>query len=350
MWDVINRNILFCVDLLLTVKYCSVNPADSSLIILSGEYGLLTGAVSEIMGEFSLKLEQIAIDPDIAGSDTGDDEVNMEVFALTQSNAICFCSWAPSNKVFIGNFQGYVLEVDVASKFVRPIGRIPQLNNSKTISIPSCAVLSTENLIVGTSDGIIYWFPTDKISSNSPSSRKFSADHERNTDSEREILIPTQIVKLLRHGSGNQQLQCLVTDPTYTDLIGGSCAGPLYHIPVQVQEAPKAEGADEDALDTGEKVKNREQVTLEITLEPSFDMHEGAVLCTKPLALPLSQVKGSSPSKSSELVSILITASHVGVVTFWRPASGGGQHHYQWTRHQEICSASSSYFSTFESW
>ena len=311
-WDLATQKVLFVVSLSSAVRSCLINPADSSMISLSGDNGLIVGFVGEIMGEFSVRLEPFHVDPEVAAGDGVDEEINQEVVALALSNSICFCCWAPSNRIFIGNCQGFILEVDVMGKSVKTVARIPQNPMIKSIVIPTCAVLSTEHLIVGSSDGMVYWYSTERIAHILS---KSSSENEENA----ETLLASQIVKLHRNGNNISQLNCLVTDPSYTDLVAGSACGPIYHMAVEVQELPKNE-ADEE-LDVERSRSQEVNTTVEISLEPSYDMHEGAVLCTKPLALPVSQLRGSPPSKGNEQVSLYVTASHVGIVTFWRPTA-----------------------------
>eukprot|EP01036_Dinobryon_divergens_P047031 gene47031-62977_t len=116
VWDVSSEAILFVANLPSTVKLCAMNPADSSLFVVYGDSGLLVGNINEVMGEFSVKLENLQIEPESIGEIVDEEDVNQAVLALSQSNSICFTCWAPSNRVFIGNCQGFVIEVDVVGR------------------------------------------------------------------------------------------------------------------------------------------------------------------------------------------------------------------------------------------
>eukprot|EP01041_Mallomonas_annulata_P002914 gene2914-5721_t len=318
VWDVSSEAILFVANLPSTVKLCAMNPADSSLFVVYGDSGLLVGNINEVMGEFSVKLENLQIEPESIGEIVDEEDVNQAVLALSQSNSICFTCWAPSNRVFIGNCQGFVIEVDVVGRVTKPFFRVPQSQSpgNKQITVPTCAVLSTSHLIVGSSNGMVYWYSMEKFPLTQANGAIKSDIDLQNVNDKDDGIQPSQIVKLHRNGSAITNLNSLLTDSSYTELVAGSASGLIYQMSVELQVVPPVEGAEDDGLDDD---VIREVKTLEMSLEPVYDMHEGAVLCVRALALPVSPSKGSPPQKGTDLMSVYITASHLGIVTFWRP-------------------------------
>jgi WD40 repeat protein len=343
------------VDLLLTsklsvvCKYCVVNPCDSNYFILYGDdsSSVIVGVVTEILGHFSLKIYTV--------------KCNLYFSGDGNCNKIQYALWVPvpskpesrivndNYRILVGVDQSgdgavfeirteplvnsYPLQTQISlgegniqatssnsAGTARFLGRfnLPAANDrgSGKVLIPTCAVLSSsQTVIIGTEEGVVYWFPLLQESVDSLNSTVVGFSN------------PLQKV-ILSHAVGS-----IAIDEQYASLVIGTAAGSIYRTPVDLKEGgigfddkgPGFLSGEETGPPTTGQLVNVTEAYPEIVGQED---RNGFILCCKYMSMG---VKSSGRSKTT--LSMFVTGSHLGYLTFWRQlavhtvdnmATGGG--------------------------
>ena len=112
-----------------------------------GDNELVLGTVSEVLGQYSIKTEVMHIDQEKLIPYQDKKDMNYK---------FTFASWSTSTTLMVGTSTGLIIEVDTISKQASVAVKL-------TDSFPTCAVVSIEALIVGTSSGDLLWFQSSEI-------------------------------------------------------------------------------------------------------------------------------------------------------------------------------------------
>ena len=344
------------VDLLLTsklsvvCKYCVVNPCDNNYFVLYGDDSstVIVGVVTEILGQFSLKLYT----------------VNCSIYFSGEGNCnkIQYALWVPVStkpesrvinenyRILVGVDQsgnGAVFEIrteplvnsyplqsqlslgggniQVSSSnsagTARFLGRftLPAANErgSGKVLIPTCVVLSSsQTIIIGTEEGVVYWFPLIEESAESINTAVVGFNN------------PLQRV-VLSHAIGS-----VAMDEQYSSLVIGTVSGSIYKAPLDLKEGgigfdDKGQVGFLSGEETGPPATGQLVDVMEVYPEVvGQEVRNGFILCCKYLSMG---VKSSGRSKTT--LSMFVTGSHLGYLTFWRQlaahtvdnmATGGG--------------------------
>ncbi len=278
--------------------HCSSNPCNSNQVILTGRDGIMVGIVSEVLGTYSLKLEEVDLERVVQG--TGE-----------PSSKVPIAIWLPMDRILIIDQVGNTFEYKVESKKVRNLGSffVPDKRGNSVQVVPTHAVLSVGNLIVGTEQGMVYWYPVLNLMSP-------ATDSESLLDAQ----IPAQACNV------RSAVSSLSVDQNFLTLLVGTFAGEVFKVAVDVaeNEFAKLDQLDQELLaspyggaaaDAGKQVKQVESV---VPMQMGNDAHSGGVvLCTNHLTIEVQ--KFSARSRSS--LSMFITGSHLGSLLFWRYSS-----------------------------
>ena len=325
-------------DMILTVKLsliCKkivVNPCDSNYFILFGDESssIIVGVITEILGQFSLKLYTVKctlseLDTDsvqyaiwVPVPSKPDSRVIDENYRIlvglgqSASGAVFEVRCGPLLNSYSAQSQNALLNSDILpppARNSRFLGRflIPSVNDigaGKTL-IPTCAVLSSaQSIVIGTEEGHVYWFPV--------------LDTE--ADVNNTVIgfnTPIQRIKL-QHPIGS-----FAIDEEYQSIVIGTTAGDLFKAPLEIRDPAAAGSNEKEQMDlfaaaagedsssgiTGKLIKVEEVIPTTVGQEVKY----GYVLCCKYLSMG---VKSSGRNKPT--LSMFVTASHLGYLTFWR--------------------------------
>ncbi|KAJ1410674.1 hypothetical protein B484DRAFT_187343, partial [Ochromonadaceae sp. CCMP2298] len=274
----------------LNVKRVSVNPCGNN-ICLQGEGGVSLGALSEVMGHFSVKFTPIDLEQPPPGGPE-EEEHSEEV-----SKAVNFALWLPQNRLLVGTGSGGVFVVRCDTKKARYLGRfsVPEKRGAgyKTGNlVPTCAALSVHHVIVG-AGGFVYWFP---VNLNAPDDETLS------------LSAPVQVSLV------GDAACAMVMDQNYITLLVGTLSGEILKMPLDVPEIEKPE---EDPLSPNLDMVNKVFLESVDAEQVGSDARQGVILCTSHLTIDVQ--KFSARSRSS--LSMFITGSHSGCLRFWRYSS-----------------------------
>jgi WD40 repeat protein len=319
-WDLKSRELIFVSDLPVNFTNIAVNPADRKKFILSGDEGLYMGTIVETMNISAIKYDKIDLNsPEFITPEEDEDAVIDENSSVknAQLTSVTFAVWAPFNRVFIGTKGGSIVElnsIDLTLKLraVMPKSPPSDLTQVKKITcIPLCATISSSNLLVGTSNGNVFWFPVVDIDSGIIGDQ----DGESTSDVLCQSIQSTKFEGAVR---------CLQTDHLYVTVLAGTSLGLIMKFPLDIAEVKKDEG-DEDNIENVDldrvavAVDDLSNQTIVATNVSA--LQAGAVICCKSMSLPVLSTSETTPKTSVVYCSIFVTGSHTGLLTFWRQPS-----------------------------
>ena len=147
-------------------RYFIPNPCDENYFVVFGDDGLSFGLVSEIFGEYSCRVHSIVLDGESIPSEDLDDSAQIK-------NKILFIVWLTGNRFLAGTSQGFLFQIscdNINSENIANFNRACQNylgrfyadnyngNGPGEYFIPTCAVVTSTHLIVGTEEGFLYWY------------------------------------------------------------------------------------------------------------------------------------------------------------------------------------------------
>lgn len=293
LWS-INENksrLLISKKLEANYKVCSVNPCSSDYVCCYGDSGLMIGYVTEVLESYSVKCTSV---------DLFNDEFDTTEYTTAENErTILFAIWIPGNRLLVAVPSGAIYEVSCDSKkTTRLLGKftVPE-KRGKTIIKPTHAVLSLNNIIIGTKEGIVYWYPL--INLMPVSHQEMIVDFNN----------PLQVSSISK-----SSVSCLTIDPKFQILLIGTCSGEICKLPIEVQEKEILIEAELDQLPTTvETIKSTKIETIQAEIL-SNENRDGIILCTSHMCMDV--LKFSARSRST--LSMFVTGSHSGNIRFWR--------------------------------
>jgi len=283
-WDVDSGTMLFSSKTSHNMKFCSINPTDDDVIIMHGDNDILKCTVSEVLGEYSAKMEPITLNNE-----------KITTFSGQETNyTIKFATWVSSTSFMVGTSTGLILDVNVISK-------LSEVAIKLTDSFPICSVITIESLIVGTSDGNLLWFRLMDIDEFTSKGGPVN-----------ELVMPCQSAKV--EGS----ITTLVLSPTFENIHIGSSSGDISQFSVEIKETKSATDEDDAGVNDGDDdvIKKNENIVNLVTPLRSFTNHNNIAICTASLRIPIQS--GVGKSKSNKKAAVFVTASYSGSLTFWQ--------------------------------
>jgi WD40 repeat protein len=315
-WNIKSRDVIFVSDLPCNFLKISVNPADRTTFVLSGDEGLYMGSIVEIMGTSAIKYDKINLDSaELKVHYT--EEHSVEDKCAAAPNVVTFAVWAPFNRIFIGTKGGAIAEVNSKDLTLRVRAEMPKLEtieisqSTQLVCVPLCATLSSTHLIVGTSSGGVFWFPVVDIDSGN------AGDQEGESPS-------GHIYQSSQSAQFDSSVCCLETDYMYATVLAGTSLGAIMKFPVDIAEVKRDEGDDDAAenLEVDRALNLHEEVLDKIIVATQVSISQaGAVLCSKSLSLPVLSTSETTPKTSVMYCSLFVTGSHSGMLTFWKKPS-----------------------------
>ena len=325
-WNLKSRSLTFVSDLPANFTNIAVNPSDWTKFLLSGDEGLYLGSILEIMGVSSIKYDKIILhDIEIAlYDDEGVPNIDGAGASISPSvppTSVTFAIWAPFNRIFMGTKSGLICEVNAIDLTIKIRAEMPkavasdhQLNRQSSC-IPLCATISSSNLLVGTSAGLVLWYPVFDIDIVLPVVQDMESEQFSNP-----LCQPIQSTQL------TSEVRCLQIDYMYVTVLAGTSLGAIMKFPLDIAETNIDEGDDDagENLDIdsilGKKLdgdgRNQAISAIQITTSQA-----GAVLCCKSISLPILSITETSPKTSATYCSFFVTGSHSGLLNFWRQPS-----------------------------
>lgn len=351
MWDTASGKIVFAQGLPVCFQSCSINPGDSTVFALYGDEGVHLGYVTEIMGESSVRFEKLELyietKKEEESEELDEDTEADEITAIAQSNCIGFITWAPNNVIYVGTGQGAILYCNIITRTVKVIawtsdypadGDMGPLG----LNVATCALITANALIVGTSGGNVMWFAMKKLlelfANNNvkpgvvaPADTPVVTTHKPSevvlpSSLEYSIIKASQLARITRYGEPSNSISTMLLDANYTHIHVGCKCGAIYKFGVDVVSvAQEGEGDEDQSHHDEESQEGKEEEMVELEAEPCCNFHEGAVLCSSSLCLPVVRMDDGVATRGySTTMSIFITGSHLGTVTCWQapPAAG----------------------------
>jgi WD40 repeat protein len=257
----------------------TVNPVDSNLSCIYGADGLRLVTFYEVFGQRSLQVEAV--------------RRPTELFNTEIRTAL----WLPLNRVLAVLSSGELFVVYVETKEAVSLGKCADPVLRKDNVLPTCATLTVNHLIIGTEDGIVYWYPLNNLLQDTPNSEGNFFD------------CPVQAMRL------NKKVCSLSIDPSRSQLLANTENGQIFKVLVDVEQSPENERAEEEQ----EQVK---QDYRGVEGEPvGNEVSGGIVLCSRYASIGVR--KFSSKAKTS--LTCLLLGTHCGQLKIWRNAVGGGE-------------------------
>ena len=303
-WDVATGALLFSSPLNGVVySKVAINPGNDTMLCIFGDHGIQVGIISDVLGVFSVRFQPLYIEPEFRFEES---EVSAEVrsAAVVMANTITCAIWVPFDYLLVTNLQGNILEVPVAvgsgGEALVHVTTKSSLKKMAAFGDSSASVMHATNiamgnatLIVCTSVGTVFWFPTHSFSQVPDAAIVDCA-------------TPLQIA------SADGYISALAIDPTFQRLIVGTFSGQILRLPVDVQERPVDENATGDDIDGGFQTDPQvkvDETPLLVTGAIVGSHQSGAVLCSASMAIPNSINKQHLP--------LLVLGSQDGILSFW---------------------------------
>lgn len=312
-WDLKSRQVIFVSDLPANFRNIAVSPADRTKFVLSGDEGLYLGSIIEIMDASTVKYERIQLDfaPIL---EAGTERVGTTVTssAVLPPTSVTFAVWAPFNRIFIGTKAGAVAEVNAVDLSLRIRAEMPKAISTDDAKanitcIPLCAIVSSTNLVVGTSSGTLLWFPIIDMDNSFPPD-----DAESN-----------QLYQPVQNAQYDSAVRYLQADFMYVTILAGTLLGSIMKCPLDIAEMKRDDGDDDAAenLELDVIARSDDDINQTIIGTRISQSQAGAVLCCKSMSLPILSITETSPKTSVQYCSIFVTGSHSGVLSFWKQPS-----------------------------
>jgi len=311
VWDIQAGCVLVSSPLSLKCKKIAVNPLDYTHCVVYGDEGMLLCQVSEVIEEYSVKLDHIPITFGPHGAMSN---------AQYGVNAV---KWLPQNGLLIASTNGYIMHYDSITKIQRNVTELVESSAENTLenALPLFMTLSTKNIIVGYSNGVIHWYPYDI--------------HAR-LGNETALLEPVQVLTLRTNSDINDsnnlddKLSCMCSDPNFEVIVAGSKSGLLYKFPIHVQEKQLAEDFDDDGADMDAlRQASLAQDGNNVTATPAFKMQSGVSLCVKSMNMPVmsrsnqivfedgAEIVKTEDKATEEHIHVFMTGSFSGTVSVY---------------------------------
>ena len=280
--------LLFSEEVSMSVRHIRSNPNNENCVAFYGEEGLTVAVVNEISGAYSIRFQNVFIDPVLGEYENSEEE---RISATALSNSITFVTWLPFDFMCVGNLQKNLVEikVDKGKGQVLRTHSLKALPNKTMKTYPTAGLIGQGTFIIATSTGSCYWFPMAGLSHSSIDKPLISVEE------------PLQI------STGVGFISTLVMDVGCTKVITGTRLGGLLQAPADIQERVLDENAQIDLDASLDEIQNNEPILL--VAENICQFQEGAVICTKSMLVPYD-------NKNS--VSVFVTGSHSGALTVWK--------------------------------
>lgn len=322
------HEILFVNDLPhATYKKCVVNPLDGNKVCMYGGNGLLLATVTVVMDTYNVKLDPIAIDQasssrsdvgDVANNALAASATTSKIATIVRNKAVTFATWTNSNRLLIGSAQGSIYDVDPHTLNLSLVAKVfagGRKSHGQTI-IPTCAVLTITSLIVGTSQGSVHWFPLEGIAD----ALLLANSNEGSPLNNNDLCHPVQIAH--QHSQDICSVVSLAISPNFEGLYVGYSNGAINQFSAHLAEGGKKSNSD-DGDDVvvgggggtrhGSSGDHGDDAVVAVQPNQSWTCQNGTTLCSTSLVLPVSG--------SGRLLSLFVTGSYLGQLTFWRQPS-----------------------------
>jgi hypothetical protein len=289
VFEVNSQQPLFVYPLTKNFTHVSFNPIDSNQIFMYGESGVCAGSIQDLLDVHVLKVIDMNYEAKNGASTV---TFNEDEYHITCAE------WLPNNKVVFGTVSGHLFEADLGSNKIRSVGAMLAEAQTGIQSHSVALLLTIDHLIVGTSDGFIYWLPLSALL------------HDQDSLTYSLISTASQLSPL------KGCISALVVDPISQRLYVGSDTGVIFKFDVQV--APK-QRANEDEDPQADEVVEVEEVAVSVVGERISTFQEGAVMSVCALSTPIIGTSTSKiAKKSTHLLAMLVTGSHFGRINFWK--------------------------------
>ena len=221
---------------------------------------------------------------------------------------------------FVKTKSGLICEVNAIDFTVKirahmaNIAGSDQQLNQHALCVPLCGAISSSNLVVGTSTGLVLWYPVFDIEIVIPVVQDLESEP-----------LASPLCQPLQSTQLTSEVNCLQVDFLYATVLAGTSLGAIMKFPLDIAEINIDDG-DDDAAENVEvdsilgksldDENNQMIAAVQITTSQA-----GAVLCCKSITLPVLSLTETSPKTSAVYCNIFMTGSHSGLLSFWRQPS-----------------------------
>ena len=313
MYDVIHHSQLFCVPLDINYEHCAINPIADDMFVLSGRAGVTIGRIQEYLKEFLVDFEPIYLPSGVVYAE------NDRFSQPSLGTAVAFSLWAPGNHIFVGTTDGIVYELDIGKNHVRVItSTLASAEEAEEFDgYPKVAALTSTHLIIGTTEGVLNWYPSTNFNNIDWLSEDISSKCGVVVVNS-SYHFPIQSMKLRRGDDLTKPVNNIAVDPMFLNALVGSSCGAIYKISLGVTVAIRTE-QDEDIgtqsavfSATGSQTFDNGPQKIELYTEPVFNLHDGVSLCSTSFMTPIIH------AQENTFADLLVLGSHRGQVSFWR--------------------------------
>lgn len=318
LWNVSTREPLHIFNLLEQVNKCSFNPGNQNTICLSDPENIFIGVYTELLGVYDLKLTKVDV---VIETEDGIESVqsidgssihkeSVEILPVSNTNPIGFICWASLSTMIVGTSQGYYFEVNFSTNASLPIANSHAQRGDAS---PTSAVLTSDYLVVGSADGTVKWFQRKLLLAFLSRASTQAIDPS--------YFKPVKVARLQRNKAALTSLSVLSVNPLFLTLACGSEDGAVHMLSLELAESAQV---DEEFIPESDDpiaalLSSLPAVPEMSVVEPFVDLQTGAVLCARSLYIQVMQTQDGVPlNEYSGTLSLLITGSHCGAVTFWR--------------------------------
>lgn len=287
LWNAQTLALLCAVDLPSQCHTCALNPLNAMLCTVYGSNSLYIGHTTEVLGEYTCQFDTVPLQEGVEGE-----------------SVVSTVRWTPNNCLLVGRTAGEVDILDTSTKTLTPLFSLP-LSPGEPSAAPVAIILSALHIIVGCSSGVIHWYNYNK---------SIYTSKDKKTDND--FSIPVQTMTLLNGETKVRRLTSLCFDKTFTSLAAGSSCGAIFRSSIDIEEKLRTENEDDANADDGHGRNYEEKMTLEVSVTPYVQMHEGVALCTKSLIIPVvDETDGGAPIDE---IALIMTGSYAGEISFWK--------------------------------
>lgn len=316
LWNLSSRELLHTFLLEEHLLKCSFNPGNQNMIVLSDSENICIGVYNELLGKYDLRLTKVEVVAELEGGvESSQDEKTMtkdtnEIHPISYTNPIGFICWASLSTLIVGSSQGFYFEVNFESKKALPIANG---HSQRGDARPTSAILTSEYLVVGAADGTVKWFQRKLIVAFLSRASTQAIDPS--------YFKPVKIARLQRNKSNLMSLNVMSVNPLFMTIACGSVDGTIHMLSLEMAESTPV---DEEYIPESDDpiasyLSSLPAVPDMATVEPFMELQTGAVLCSRSLYIQVMQTQDGIPlNEYSGTLSLLITGSHCGTITFWR--------------------------------
>lgn len=282
-WSVSSESVLFSTKLDNNFIYssCYANPCDVNSFSVYGDGFISFGKSNETLGTFTVECLQA------------------QAVTNTDLPFLNFLTWLPSNVALLNDYDGNLYLFNIIEKSCVNIGMITSPTNEKLSFIPTCALITLESLILGSTSGEIVWVNINlanmiKLPAGTPMSK---------------VIMIDSISQFMKLSQSIEQI--LPIDKDFEASIVKISDASLLHVPLKLVQSVTASGEMDDM--NGSYTGNNPVMLPTTIVTPLSENTATPVIATCSCAIPMIKSENDDT-----YLNCFITLSSLGSLTFWK--------------------------------